>query len=164
MNCTELKVTIGDLVYGYEDTTRNRPGGSVLALNGLLDVRPAYQRQFVYDAAKRENVIRSILEVGGGEGKGPALGVMHWQDVGDGRYEVVDGQQRIISIAQFVKCEWSVDGRMFDGFSPELKAEFLSHVLHVCLYSGSKEERVEVFKRINVAGETQSHQEVRNHA
>ena len=162
MNCTHMTVPIRQLIEGFEDTTNNRPEGSVTALGGRLNVRPPYQRQFVYDDVKRANVIRTIMEVAESN-VGAALGAMHWQKVEGGLYEIVDGQQRTISICQFADNQWSVDGLAFHMMENGALEAFLNLELHVCVYDGDKAERIEVFERINIAGEEQTEQEMRNH-
>ena len=52
-----------------------------------LDIRPKYQREFVYKDAQRDEVIRTVR-------KGLPLNVMYWCRTGEDSYEVLDGQQR----------------------------------------------------------------------
>lgn len=40
------KLTIGDLVKGFTEDTRT---GKVTGFGGKLDIRPPYQREFVYE-------------------------------------------------------------------------------------------------------------------
>lgn len=63
---------------------------------GRLDIRPAFQHEFVYKDKQRDTVIRTINQ-------GFPLNVMYWADNGSDEYEVIDGQQRAISVAQHVK-------------------------------------------------------------
>lgn len=84
-------VTIRELIDQYvedEDT------GEVRAYGGKLDVRPKYQREFVYDTKDSEAVIHTVLN-------GFPLNTMYWVEREDGSYEVLDGQQRTISICRF---------------------------------------------------------------
>ena len=58
MVINEMKLKIRDLIQGYnEDDKTNR----VVAWGGKLDVRPEYQREFVYDDDKRDAVINTVL-------------------------------------------------------------------------------------------------------
>ena len=51
----ELKeVTVRDLTNGYQDNAEN----GVIGFGGKLDIRPPYQREFVYDEKERNAVIR----------------------------------------------------------------------------------------------------------
>ena len=82
----ELKeFTIEEIVKGYADDSEE----GVVAFGGKLDIRPKYQREFVYKDKQRDDVIRTIR-------KGFPLNVMYWVK-NDGNYEVLDGQQRTIS-------------------------------------------------------------------
>ena len=67
MEITLHKITIGELAKGYVD---NQDAG-VKAYGGLLDVRPPYQREFVYNDKEREAVIDTVT-------KDYPLGVMYW--------------------------------------------------------------------------------------
>jgi uncharacterized protein with ParB-like and HNH nuclease domain len=60
-----------------------------------LNIRPKYQREFVYDDKKREAVVNSVR-------KDFPLNVMYRMKNEDGTFEILDGQQRTISICQFV--------------------------------------------------------------
>ena len=54
----ELKeITVAELTTGYKDSQEN----GVVAFGGLLDVRPPYQREFVYKNEQRKAVIETIL-------------------------------------------------------------------------------------------------------
>ena len=79
------KITVRDLTQGYEDNAEN----GVRAYGGRLDVRPPYQREFVYKDKQRDAVIDTLT-------RGFPLNVMYWSDRGDGTYEIIDGQQRTI--------------------------------------------------------------------
>ena len=82
----ELKeFPIRDIVKGYENSDEE----GVVAFGGRLDIRPKYQREFVYKEAQRNAVIDTIR-------KDFPLNVMYWVK-NDGNYEVLDGQQRTIS-------------------------------------------------------------------
>ena len=82
------KLTIRDLINGFEENTKT---GEVVAFNGNLNVRPPYQRGFVYELPKQIAVIETIL-------KEYPLNVMYWAKSDDGKYELMDGQQRTLSI------------------------------------------------------------------
>lgn len=67
MKITEIKVKVSELAKGYEDNAEN----GVVAWSKKLDVRPAYQREFVYDEKKRNAVIDTLI-------KGYPLNIMYW--------------------------------------------------------------------------------------
>ena len=98
MVINEMKLKVRDLVAGYsEDDATSR----VVAWGGKLDVRPEYQREFVYGEGQRDAVINTVLQ-------GFPLNIMYFVDRLDGTYEVLDGQQRIISICRYAGNSFSV--------------------------------------------------------
>ena len=52
------EITVREVFNGYRNDDES---GQVVAYGGLLNVRPAYQREFVYDDKKRAAVMDSIL-------------------------------------------------------------------------------------------------------
>ncbi len=153
MKIEKLDITVRELAAGYHD---NREGG-VVGYGGKLDIRPPFQREFIYDVKERNAVISSVL-------KGFPLNVMYWFDRPDGRFEIIDGQQRTISIARYVaeKPGFSVDGLGFDNQQPDVKERILNYKLMVYVCSGEPSEKLEWFKIINIAGKRLTNQELRN--
>ncbi|MDE0471625.1 MAG: DUF262 domain-containing protein [Ekhidna sp.] len=155
----ELKeITVRDLCEGYED---NGDDG-VVGYGGKLDIRPPYQREFVYRDKQREAVIDTI-------GKGFPLNVMYWAVRDDGSFEIIDGQQRTISIAQYVTGDFSVKGLYFNNvplyfhaLTSDQKEKILNYKLMIYQCSGTDSEKLEWFKTINIAGEKLTNQELRN--
>lgn len=93
----ELKeITIRELTNSYQDNEEN----GVVGYGGKLDIRPPYQREFIYKDKQREAVIDTVT-------KNFPLNVMYWAVREDGNFEVIDGQQRTISICQFVTGEFA---------------------------------------------------------
>ena len=82
-----VHIKVRDLFNGYQDNGLD----GVVAYGGKLDVRPAYQREFVYKPEQQQAVIDTVS-------KGYPLNVMYWADQGDGHYELIDGQQRTLSV------------------------------------------------------------------
>lgn len=75
----ELKeITIRELTDGYEDHDEN----GVIGFGGKLDIRPPYQREFIYKDKQREAVIDTVT-------KGFPLNVMYWAVREDGNFEVI---------------------------------------------------------------------------
>ena len=83
-----------------------------MAYSEKLDVRPPYQREFVYKDKQRDAVIDTVT-------KGFPLNVMYWAVRDDGNYEIIDGQQRTISICQYVDGEFAVDLRRSEALLPQ---------------------------------------------
>lgn len=157
----EMKVRVGDLVQGFveDDAT-----GKVTAWGGKLDVRPEYQREYVYGEGQRDAVINTVL-------KGFPLNIMYFVARPDGTYEVLDGQQRIISICRYAKNMFSVKLPTAMGtfntvnypnlFDDQLKA-FDDYELKVYICTGTEQEKIEWFQIINIAGEVLEKQEILN--
>ncbi|MBR3676072.1 MAG: DUF262 domain-containing protein [Alphaproteobacteria bacterium] len=160
---TQPTITIRELVEQYHD------GGAdnrVVAYGGRLNVRPAFQRAFVYEPAERNKVMQSVYN-------GLPLNSMYWAINDDGTYEVVDGQQRIISICQFLTNDDGAgnpiainfngkNSQTFANLSAEKQKEILDYKLLVYICRGSHDEKLEWFHTINIAGKTMTEQELRN--
>ena len=153
MRIQQLDLTIRELVAGYRDDG----DGGVVGYGGKLDIRPPFQREFIYDVKERNAVINSIL-------KGFPLNVMYWADREDGTYEIIDGQQRTISIAQYVaeKPGFSFEGLGYDNQQSDIKEKILNYELMVYVCSGTDSEKLEWFEIINIAGKRLSDQELLN--
>lgn len=157
MNIELKEITVRDLVAGYQDNEEN----GVVGYDGKLDIRPPYQREFIYKDKQRDAVINTIT-------KDFPLNVMYWAVRDDGNFEVIDGQQRTISICQFVEGDFSVkigsfpENRAFHNLQKNEKEQILNYKLMVYLCSGLDSEKLEWFKTINIAGEKLTNQELRN--
>lgn len=152
----ELKrIQVRELVEGYED---NEELG-VRAYDGNLDVRPPYQREFVYKDKQRDAVIETVR-------RDFPLNVMYWAVQDDGTFEVIDGQQRTISICQYVEGDFSIPigGHQlaFHNLQDDQKDQILDYELMVYLCQGTDSEKLDWFKTINIAGEKLTDQELRN--
>ena len=149
----ELKqIKIRDLVEGYEN---DEESGRVIGFGGQLDIRPPYQREFIYKDKQREAVIDTVF-------KGFPLNVMYWALREDGSFEVIDGQQRTISLCQFVAGDFAFDFRYFHNLKEDEKIKFLDYPLMVYVCSGTDSEKLSWFRTINIAGEKLTDQELRN--
>lgn len=150
------KVTVGDVAERYVDNDE----GGVVGYEGKLDIRPKYQRNFVYDDKKRAAVLETIR-------KGYPLNVMYWAVNDDGGFEVLDGQQRTISFCQYVANDYSItiDGKpmAFGNLTPGQKDQITNYELMVYVCSeGDDKEKLDWFTTINIAGEKLTSQELRN--
>lgn len=147
------EITVRDLAEDYEDNDE----GGVRGYAGGLDIRPPYQREFIYKDAQRDAVIETIT-------KDFPLNVMYWavRDDEAETYEVIDGQQRTISICQYVEGDFSFKGRYFHNLQPDEQQQILDYKLMVYLCSGTDSEKLDWFKTINIAGEKLTDQELRN--
>ena len=145
------KIAVRDLVEDYHDDGE----GGVRGYGGKLDIRPPFQREFVYKDKQRDAVVETI-------NKGFPLNVMYWAVREDGTYEVIDGQQRTISAAQYVKSAYSLGGRYFHNLQDDEQARILDYPLQVYVCEGSASEKLAWFRIINIAGEKLTAQELRN--
>lgn len=153
------EISVRDVFNGYEN---NEATGQVVAFGGALNVRPAYQREFVYDDKKKKAVMNSILH------QFP-LNVMYWSDNGDGTYEMLDGQQRTISICDWLDNGYSVFANPNSPLTPyyahtsaEITNKVLDYKLMIYICKGTDTEKLDWFKIINIAGEKLTDQELRN--
>ena len=159
MKTTKKEITIRELTNGFVDSGDK----GVVGYGGALDIRPPYQRGFLYNAQQQNSVIESIA------GDFP-LGIMYWTDRGDGNFEVLDGQQRTISICHFVEGMTSIkrDGKpyYFDPHNYEKEKSFQDQILDYSLLvytcKGEDSDLMRWFERINIAGVQLSTQEIRN--
>ncbi len=145
------EITVRDLVENYHDDGE----GGVRGLGGKLDIRPPFQREFVYKDKQRDAVIETI-------NNGFPLNVMYWAVRDDGSYEVIDGQQRTISAAQYVEGDFSLDGRYFHNLQDDEQERILNYQLQVYVCEGTASEKLDWFRIINIAGEKLTDQELRN--
>ena len=145
------KIKIRELVDGYVDNEEE----GVFAWGGRLNVRPKYQREFVYKDKQREAVIDTVK-------KGFPLNVMYWVKNGNDEYEVLDGQQRTISICQFFNGDFSFDMRYYHNLQTDEQEQILNYELMVYFCEGTDSEKLSWFQTINIAGEKLTNQEILN--
>jgi Protein of unknown function DUF262/HNH endonuclease len=127
----------------------------VTAFGGQLDIRPKYQREFVYKDKQRNAVIETIK-------KQFPLNVMYWMKRDDGGYEVLDGQQRTISIGQYINGDYSINELFFHNLTKSEQEQVLDYELMIYFCEGTDQERLDWFQIINIAGEKLTDQEIRN--
>jgi hypothetical protein len=145
------KIKVREVVDGYKDSDEE----GVVAYGGKLDVRPKYQREFVYKPAQRNAVVHTVRH------QFP-LNVMYWIENSSGNHEVLDGQQRTLSICQYVNGDYSINDLFFHNLTKEEKDQILNYELMVYFCDGTDKERIEWFDVINTAGEKLTPQELLN--
>ena len=145
------EITVREVAEKYVDNAEE----GVVGYNGKLNIRPKYQREFVYDDKKRNAVIDTIR-------KDFPLNVMYWVKNEDGTFEVLDGQQRTISFCQYVNSDFSIDNRAFHNLTNTEKEQILNYKLMIYFCEGNDKEKLDWFKIINIAGEKLYDQELRN--
>ena len=145
------KIQIREVIAGYKDSAEE----GVVAYKSKLDIRPKYQREFVYKEKQRNAVIETIKN-------SFPLNVMYWMIREDGGFEVLDGQQRTISIGQYVTGDFSLNDRFFHNLTKEEQDKILDYELMIYFCEGTDKERLDWFRIINIAGEKLTDQEIRN--
>ncbi len=148
----ELKeITIREVSKGYIND--NEEG--VVGYSGKLNIRPKYQREFVYKDKQRDDVIVTVRN-------NFPLNVMYWVKNEDDTYEVLDGQQRTISICEYVDGSFSLNSLYIHNLTNVEKDQILDYKLMVYFCEGNDKEKLDWFKTINIAGEKLYDQELRN--
>lgn len=149
------KIAIREVAENYIDNDED----GVVGFDGKLNIRPKYQREFVYDTKQRDAVLKTIR-------KGFPLNVMYWAVNEDGTYEVLDGQQRTVSFCRYVAGDFSIiiDGHpmTINNLTQPQKDQILNYELMVYVCEGNDQDKLDWFKTINIAGAELTAQELRN--
>lgn len=145
------EITVREIANGYLDSEEN----GVVAFGGKLNVRPAFQREFVYKDKQRDAVIETIQ-------KGFPLNIMYWVENEGGTFELLDGQQRTISFCQYIEDEYSINHKYFSNLTDTEKEQILNYKVMIYICRGNDKEKLDWFKIINIAGEKLTNQELRN--
>lgn len=150
MDITLKKISIRELTKNYKDNDE----AGVIGFDNLLNIRPPYQREFVYNEKQREAVIDTLV-------RAFPLNTMYWAVIPEG-FEIIDGQQRTISICQYVDNVFLYKGRYFSNLHKDEKDSILDYELTVYQCEGTDSEKLDWFRTINIAGEKLTEQELRN--
>ena len=143
-------VTVRELFQGYQ----NNEEEGVIGYEGKLDIRPAYQREFVYKDKQQQEVINTVR-------KNFPLNVMYWVKSDDG-YELLDGQQRTLSICDYINDGFAIKHQYFHNLTKDEQEQILDYNLQIYICEGESKEKLDWFKIINIAGEKLTTQEMRN--
>ncbi len=145
------RITAGELSKDYQDNAE----AGVVGFGGKLDIRPPFQREFVYKDKQRDAVINTVT-------KDFPLNVMYWSVCDDGNFEIIDGQQRTISLCQYITGDFSINGLAFHNLPKDKQEQILKYPLMIYLCSGTDSEKLDWFETINIAGAKLTDQELRN--
>lgn len=154
MTIKQIEVTVGEITTGYIDNDEQ----GIRGYNGRLDIRPPYQREFIYNKEEQEAVIRTVLN-------GYPLNVMYWvkrSEDAECPFEVMDGQQRTLSLCNYVQGNFSVDFLNFFNQPADIQKRILDYKLTIYVCEGEASEKLEWFKTINIAGKPLYEQEINN--
>lgn len=153
----ELKeILVRDIVKNY----KNRDEEGITGYDGKLNIRPKYQREFIYKDNQRNAVLETIK-------RNFPLNTMYWVKNGNGVFEVLDGQQRTISVCEYIDGNFSVSfspkmPQFFHNLTDNEKEQILNYKFMIYFCEGNDKEKLDWFKTINIAGEKLSNQELRN--
>ena len=154
MTIKQIEVTVGDIARGYINSEEQ----GVRGYGGQLDIRPPYQREFIYNENEQQAVISTVL-------KGYPLNVMYWvrrSEDAECPYEVMDGQQRTLSLCEYVDGKFAYDFKNFFNQPADIQKIILDYPLTIYLCEGEPSEKLEWFKTINIAGKPLNEQEINN--
>lgn len=154
MTIKQIEVTVGEITKGYI----NNDEQGVRGYDGLLDIRPPYQREFIYNEKEQQAVIATVLH-------GYPLNVMYWvkrSHDAECPYEVMDGQQRTLSLCEYVAGKFAYEFKNFFNQPDDVQRQILNYRLTVYVCEGEESEKLEWFKTINIAGKELNEQEIRN--
>lgn len=153
INLNSIKVK--DIFKGFKDNGED----GVFAYDEKLAIRPPYQREFVYNLKQQESVLHSILN-------GFPLNTMYWVKTGENSFEVLDGQQRTLSVMQFLshKLQITINGKTYynDSLPDDMYNRLLEYEFMVYICEGTESEKLAWFEVVNVGGEKLTEQELRN--
>lgn len=164
INLTQIKLR--DLFDGY----KNNDEDGVVGYHGRLNIRPKYQREFIYSEKEQVAVIDTVK-------KGFPLNTIYWavardengdkilDDNGEETYELMDGQQRTISVCEFLANHLVVNFQKFFNIqksTPDIAEKILDYELQVYICDGSVSDKLAWFKTINIAGKPLTEQELLN--
>jgi hypothetical protein len=158
-------IKLRDLFDGYVNSDED----GVVGYHGRLDIRPKYQREFIYDTKEQIAVIDTIK-------KGFPLNTMYWavardekgQKIlknGEETYELMDGQQRTISACEFLNNKLVVNYQKFFNIqksTPNIAEDILNYELQVYICDGEVSDKLAWFRTINIAGKPLTEQELLN--
>ena len=150
----ELKeISVRNLVENY----KNHNIDGVFGYDNKLNIRPKYQREFVYNDKQQKSVIETLR-------KDFPLNVMYWvkNDQNDDTYELLDGQQRTMSICEYIDGKFSINHQYFYNLENVEQEQILNYKLMIYFCEGNSKEKLDWFKTINIVGVTLTHQEIRN--
>lgn len=151
--------TIAEICKGF--VYNELEGKGLFGMGGELTIQPEYQRNYIYaDGKKDVAVVESVL-------KGYPLGLIYFNRTADGRFEVLDGQQRITSLGRFATGKLSIideNGlpQSIESLPAEKREKFLKSQLLIYECEGSESEIKEWFRTINIAGVPLNAQELLN--
>lgn len=153
-------ITVADICDGF--VYNELEGKGLFGLSGKLTIQPEYQRNYIYaegGGKKEAAVIHSLLQ-------SYPLGLIYFNKVGEDKFEVLDGQQRITSIGRFVTNKFAImdngNPKNFDSLPGDQQAKIRDSKLLIYECEGTETEIKQWFETINIAGVPLNPQELLN--
>ncbi|EKK9972218.1 DUF262 domain-containing protein [Vibrio parahaemolyticus] len=136
--------------------------------DGDIDLSPDFQRDYVWNERQKTRLVESVL-------LGIPLPAFYFNQETDGSYQIVDGVQRLSTIAAFMKNEHSLrstnleylkdyDGLKFKDLATLELRRFRSTqiVVHVIEPTTPADIKYDIFSRVNTLGSPLKAQEIRH--
>ncbi|MBQ7196824.1 MAG: DUF262 domain-containing protein [Synergistaceae bacterium] len=152
-------ITVKEICEGF--VYSEYEGKGLFGWSGKLTIQPEYQRNYLYkDAKLEEAVIQSVLS-------GYPLGLLYFNKVGEDRYEILDGQQRVTSLGRFLTDKFGlviehVSACYFSSMPEDLRKKIEDTTLTIYICEGEESEIKNWYKTINIYGIKLNHQEISN--
>ena len=141
-----------------------------MVLEGDLVLNPDYQRLYRWEPEKASRFVESIL-------LNIPVPVVYFSEEADGTFSVIDGQQRLTSLLNFIKPESGeeltltglklrpeINGKKFGDLDRTDRSAITKRPIRciVVLNESDKALKFEVFERLNTGSSSLTEQEVRN--
>lgn len=160
MKIVEKKLPIKDFAEGYVNNDNEEIGG-VTTMNGNVIIRPKYQRSYIRsdDTKWKQNLIYSIIS-------GYPISLLYFGVNDDGTFDMIDGQQRSITICEFINGGFGIRDKgnpyYFSSLPEEIKEKFLNYELRIIECIGNQSSKLKWFEIINQPISELTKQELRN--
>ena len=155
-----IDLTVADICDGF--VYNELEGKGLYGLGGKVTIQPEYQRNYIYadkGGEKEQAVIHSLL-------REYPLGLIYFNKVGEGKFEVLDGQQRITSFGRFVTNKFAImdhgNPKYFESLAADEQAKIRGSKLLIYECEGTESEIKQWFQTINIAGVPLEPQELLN--
>ncbi len=136
--------------------------------DNLIELNPGYQRNRVWKDNKRKSLLIESLML-----RIP-IPAFYFYENEDGKYQVIDGQQRLTTIKEFVNGEFRLSGleylgneynkRTFKNLDSKYKQRIYRTQIAVNILDARSPKKViyDIFRRVNTGGVNLNPQEMRN--
>ena len=141
---------------------------SLVKEGNMLIINPDFQRNDVWNLKRKCELIESIL-------MGIPLPVIYLFETVEGKYQVVDGKQRLSTILEFINDGFKLTGLsiltdkqyknvQFSKLSPKMQMQIRGYQLYFYIIKPPTSERVkyDIFDRVNRGGVRLNNQEMRD--